>query len=480
MTSTAVRGSSSATAVPRGAAAPATGMEPLYQLRVKALWQTFTRQSLSFWMVCLYMIFEYVRPQAIYSFLQPIPWSQILILGAPIVYLLEGGGLKAKNPINLWMALFTIAIGLSWATAQYPAFAQEKIFIWVNWVLVYLLIANVCTTQQRFYLFFLLFLLASFKMSQFGARTFALRGFGFAKWGATGSPGWFHNSGEFGIQMCIFFPLSLYFISGLQQHWSKLKRLIILGVPVTAVMSVVATNSRGAMLGIAAVGLWMLLRTRYRVKALIGLGFLGVLVALLMPQETKDRFNTMGDDETSRTRLTYWRHGIEIFKEHPVSGIGYENWGEYYRQNYGKMALPHNIFIQAGAELGAVGFISLLGLIVSSFVVTYRTRKLANRMGAAGKFLSATARGLDGAMIGYLTSGFFITVLFYPYLWFALGMTAALYAVTVAEAARNPAAPAAPVPVPVGAAPRQAVGWRTAATTQRAPGLLPPRGSSAG
>lgn len=479
MTSTAVRGSRSATAVPRGPAAPATGMEPLYALHIKSLWSAFTRQSLSFWMVCLYLIFEYVRPQAIYSFLQPIPWSQILILGAPIAYLLEGGGIKAKNPINVWMVLFTIAIGLSWATAQYPEFTQEKIFIWVNWMLVYVLIANVCSTQQRFYLFFVLFLLASLKMSQFGVRTFALRGFGFEKWGATGAPGWFHNSGEFGIQMCVFFPLSLYFISGLQQHWSKLKRLIILGVPVSAVMSVIATNSRGAMLGIAAVGLWMLLRTRYRVKALVGLGFLAVLVALLMPQETRDRFTTMGDDETSQTRLTYWRNGIEIFQEHPVSGIGYENWGEYYRQHYGKLALPHNIFIQAGAELGSVGFISLLGLIVSSFVVTYRTRKLAGRMGERGRFLSATARGLDGAMIGYLTSGFFITVLFYPYLWFSLGMTSALYAVTAAEAARNPAPPGTPVPVPAVAPPRPARGWRTPATARRA-GLLPPRGSSAG
>jgi O-antigen ligase len=448
-------------------------MEAQFALSPRAILTAFTRQPLSFWLVCLYMLFEYVRPQAIYTWLQGMPWSQILILAAPIAYLLEGGGIKARNPINLWMALFTIAIGLSWATAQYPALSQEKFSIWINWMLVYFLVANVCSTQQRFFLFFLLFLLFSLKMSQFGARTWAARGFGFEKWGATGAPGWFHNSGEFGIQMCIFFPLSLYFISGLQRHWSKLKRILVLALPATAVMSVIATNSRGAMLGLAAVGLWILLRTRYRVRALIGLGFLAVLAVLVMPPETKERFASMGEDETSVNRLTFWEHGIEIFAQHPVSGIGYENWAEYYRQNYGRTALPHNIFVQAGAELGSLGLVTLLGLIVSSFVVTWRIRRVAHRLGEAGRFLSTTARGLDGAMIGYLASGFFVTVLFYPYLWFALGMTSALYAATLSEAAKT--APARPSPVPLSLPPvalQSGAGWRTAASQRAAAQVL--------
>ena len=232
MTSTAIRRP--------GLGAPRTAvgaglMEGIYALRPRALWHFFSRQPLSFWLVCLYMLFEYVRPQAIYRWLQPVPWSQILILAAPLAFLLEGGRLKAKNPINVWMVLMSLAVGLSWAFALYPATSQEKMFVWVNWILVYVLIANIVSTEGRFFLFFLLFLLASFKMSQFGARTWAARGFGFANWGATGAPGWFHNSGEFGIQMCIFFPLSMYFIAGLQKHWSKAKRLLLLALPGTAV-----------------------------------------------------------------------------------------------------------------------------------------------------------------------------------------------------------------------------------------------------
>lgn len=411
-------------------------------------------------MVCGYMLIEYVRPQAIYPALNTIPWAQLLLLGTPIVYVLEGGGLRARNPINRWMVAFSGAVLLSWFMAQDPSISQAEMYIYINWVMAYILVANLAHTEGRFFVFFLLYLLASFKMSQHGLRTWAYRGFGFANWGATGAPGWFHNSGEFGIQMCVFLPLSIYFIAALRPYLAKWKLAILIAFPVTAVASIIATNSRGAMLGAAGVGLWILLRTRYRFKALLGLALAAVIVIQVMPAETRERFTTMGTDPTSMNRRVYWSDGIEVFKRHPVTGIGYANWSEYYQQNYGRSTLVHNIFIQAGSELGTVGLIALLGLIVASFVVTARTRRLAKEMGERGRFIAATARGLDGAMIGYLVSAFFVTVLYYPYLWFALGMTSALYA-----AARSSARDATAGSI-TASAPRPALvsGWRSIAS----------------
>jgi hypothetical protein len=37
------------------------------------------------------------------------------------------------------------------------------------------------------------------------------------------------------------------------------------------------------------------------------------------------------------------------------------------------------------------------------------------------------AYGLDGALVGFITSGFFISVLYYPFFWINFAMTAALY-----------------------------------------------------
>src|SRR5262245_30667318 len=132
MTSTALRQPMTAGATVRiDSSGSAAGM---YSLRVKAIWDSFRRQPLSVWLLCVYMLFEYVRPQAIYPVLAKVPWAQLLILLTPIAFLLEGAKFKAKNPINLWMVVFSLAVLLSWLTAQYPESSQEQIFVYVNWV----------------------------------------------------------------------------------------------------------------------------------------------------------------------------------------------------------------------------------------------------------------------------------------------------------------------------------------------------------
>lgn len=417
------------TSASRSAGAPVVGepMDGLYGLKVREITRAAFRQPPSFWLVCLYLFFEYVRPQAIYPWINILPWAQIVLIAAPIAILLEGKSLIPRSPLTWAMGLFSVAVVVSILGAQDPSLGWDKFSVYINWVVAFVLIASAATSQVRFFLFLLLFLLVSFKMGQHGVRSFVAGGFGFSAWGATGGPGWFHNSGEFGIQMCIFFPMSLYFIAALRERWGKGKLLLLASFPASAVISIVASSSRGALVGLAAVGLWMLVRSRYRIRGLVGLALLAGSVWLVLPAEQKERLSVMGDDGTSQNRLTYWAEGIKTIRQYPISGVGYENWQPYSRRTGGGGGLLHNIFLQAGAELGLFGLGSLLLLVGTSFVVTARIRKRARVVGGpSGRFADLTARGLDGAMIGFLVSGSFVTVLFYPYLWFAVGMTAAL------------------------------------------------------
>jgi hypothetical protein len=41
------------------------------------------------------------------------------------------------------------------------------------------------------------------------------------------------------------------------------------------------------------------------------------------------------------------------------------------------------------------------------------------------------AHGLDGALVGYVASGFFISVLYYPFFWINFAMTVALHNATL-------------------------------------------------
>ncbi|HEU5153256.1 MAG TPA: O-antigen ligase family protein [Gemmatimonadales bacterium] len=421
----------------------------LYSLHPKVLWRFFAKQQASFWLVCLYTFFEYVRPQQIYTALLVVPWSKLLLFLTPVVFLVEGNGFRARSVLNVLMVAFSMVLLASSVLAVSPADSFDNMQLYINWVMVYIFVANVANTEARFLVFTGLFLLWSTKMSQHGVRSWLENGFRFSSWGATGAPGWFANSGEFGIQMCIFFPLSMYWFVGLRKHWKKWQRMLFLALPASAVASIVATSSRGALVGLGLVGLWMVMRSRYKVRALVGIVALAAIVWTVTPAEQKARFDTAGEDDTSVSRIAYWKHGIDLTIQNPFLGIGYFNWESYHknRSRLDRTFLPHNIFIQASAEMGALGLIALLLLMGGTLVVNWRTRKLMKPLGDRGHFLHSMSLGLDGALVGYIGSGFFITVLFYPYLWFNLAMTAALFraAQTLAAEAANGARTAAPV-----------------------------------
>jgi O-antigen ligase len=140
-----------------------------------------------------------------------------------------------------------------------------------------------------------------------------------------------------------------------------------------------------------------------------------------------------------------------MMKHHPVTGIGYKNWMKYVQAHYPPWRaegsdwdiyqLPHNIFIEAGAELGYTGLLLFCGLIGMTFYTNRKTRKLAKQFGEEGVFAFKMAKAFDVALVGYMVAGFFVTVLYYPFFWINYSLTVALHTIVMrrasAAAARN-------------------------------------------
>ncbi len=399
----------------------------LYSLRPSAIWAFLKRQPPSFWFICIYLFFEYVRPQQIYKPILGPPYARITLLLALASFVLERRKLKFGLPDAL-IAIFSIVVVASSMTAFDPSASYEKLMDYFSWVLIYFLIANSVDTEKRFLVFMLSFLLYSFKMSQFGTRSWAADGFAFRSWGTTGAPGWFQNSGEFGIQMCIFLPLIVAFIVALGKHWPSWLRWAAWGVAATAVTGIVASSSRGAFVGLAAVVLWLLLKSRKRVRAVLVTLVLAGIVYVITPAEQKLRFQEVGEDKTSISRTKMWKQGLQMMGDYPLLGIGYANWPKYHAVHYGGTGLlVHNVFIQAGSELGYSGLVTFLALIGCTFIINRRTRKLSASAPDRARFIFYMAQGLDGALVGFIASGFFISVLYYPFFWINFAMTVALH-----------------------------------------------------
>jgi len=404
----------------------------LYAVRFGALWQQFKLEHLSFRLLCAYFLFEYVRPQSIYPVLDVLPWAQLLLMLSVICAFLDKSVVWTGNIENKYINVFSVILVVSSLLAFNPAASWKMIDIFINWVLVYYLLINIVNTERRMLIFTLLYLLFSFKMAQHGAVSWASRGFSFANWGLIGAGGWFQNSGEFAIQMLIFIGLSTGLIVGLRRYWGRYMRYFFYLMPLTGVLSVIGASSRGSQLGLAIIGLWLLVKSKQKFKAVVVMAMLGLLLISIVPQEQMQRFQDAGDDETSLQRLAYWKKGMEIIGDHPVIGIGFYNWIDYL--NYvvpdgigikGVNQLPHNIYIQVASELGLLGLLVFVLMILSAFWMNSRTRKMAIKVDKP--VWVYVAFGLDAGLIGYLVAGFFVTVFYYPFFWIQIAMIVALY-----------------------------------------------------
>lgn len=419
----------------------------LLQLRMLNIWRSFLSSPMSFKLLGLYVFFEYVRPQSIYAFLAGPPWSLISILAALVAFLVEGRRPSLPSSIGLALLSFSVIMLLSSVFAEDPSRSVGDLKLFGNWLLVIVLVSGTVTTERRWFLFLAMFLLFSLKMSQHGFRSWIMRGFAFTGWGVTGGPGWFANSGEFALQMGIFVPLSAYLFVAVRPHLARMKRWLLLLLPISGVASIIASSSRGGLLAIAAVAVWAALRSRHKFRAIFGLVVVAPVLWLIVPSAMKARFSTAGTDATSVLRLRYWKYGMEMAKDHPVLGVGVGNWESYYRSHYFvegdslnrfnangelKIEVAHNSFVEVGSQMGFAGLAAFVGVLASIMLVNRRTRALLKPLGTRGRLLTMSARALDDGVIAFCIAGFFMSVALYPFVWFQVAMAAGLH-----SAARN-------------------------------------------
>ncbi|ORJ63401.1 O-antigen ligase family protein [Geothermobacter hydrogeniphilus] len=395
---------------------------------LKLICSGFRHQHAAFILTCIYLIFEYNRPQQVYPVLNFLPWGKVLLLlGALFAFADRDTGAPPAQAVRP-MSLFAVCVLLSTLFAFSPGTAVNDWMMFFSWMFVVLLLTSVVNSRSRLFLFMTVYFLANLKMAQHGFRSWAMGGFGFSGWGVTGSPGWFQNSGEFSLQMVVFLPLVFSYIAFFRRRWSVGVRLFFYLLAVMAVGSIIASGSRGAILGLAMVGLWCLLFSRQRVKALILVVLLGILISLVMPAGFKARFDTVGKDKTSLARLTYWQAGVSAVGKHPWTGVGFRNWTVWVRDEHPELMkkvgttlhaeVIHNTYLEAAVELGLPGLAVYLLLLLQVFFSNLKTARVARLLD--DRFLESTARGLNGGLLGFLAPSYFMSVLYYPYVWMFL------------------------------------------------------------
>ena len=403
-------------------------VEDFYAFKFGPMWRYFKSQHFSFWMICCYLFFEFVRPQAIIPAVDFLPWAQLFLIGALAGAIMDPTVKWVSNIANKFIILFLITICISILTAKYPEIAKKHFMDFFGWFVIYFLIINIINTKERFYIFLLLFLFAAGKIAFGTSKTWVFRGFSFTSWGLMGPQGYFQNSGELAILMLMLFPLAFYLYQALKNDIKLWEKWILLLFWMCPVLTILGASSRGAQIALVVQLLIMFRKALVKPKLLVGIIILSMSLFYLLPPEQKKRFSETGDDKTSQQRILYWNHGWEMMKENPWSGVGLFNFIPYYEDNfssdmlYGSAQLPHNIFIQIGTD---AGFIALFIFItINLYCLMTPLRLIANNKNNI--YIKAAAAGLGYGVLGFCVAGQFVTVSYYPFLWIHLAFIVAL------------------------------------------------------
>ncbi len=408
-------------------------MDALYSFNPLAFWRQFKKEPLAFKMACLYLILEYVRPQSIHPELNFVPWDKIVIGLAALALPFDPNRHRVRDATNVWISLFGVVILAASAFAVFPTISWGRWFDFFGWYAIYFLIIFSVTTAERFFIFIAIYLVANFKLSFFGARTWAASGFSFSSWGIYGPPGDFQNSSDLSTQMLMFAPIAFelaLFVKPRVKQWTYW--FLMLGA-VTGAMTVLGASSRGSQVALVAQAGWVAIQRRLRFRVIAGVAIVAAIGYALLPAAEKARFASVGKDNTSIQRLDYWRGGLKMIEHHPFLGVGYFNFPAVYALQdpsklwHGHAQLPHNIFIQVGTDAGLVGLGIFLILIYRNFKISRDIRRTCKENENAPAYAPSVARGLAVTAWGFVIAGQFNTVAYYPFLWINLALTVALF-----------------------------------------------------
>lgn len=394
-------------------------------IKIKNIWGYVKTEHYSFLMLCAYLFFEYTRPQSIFPVIDFLPWAQLLLVGSSVGAFFDRSVRFSFGFAGILITCFAIAIFISSVFAYFPDVSRKYFILFYSWYVVFFLVVWIVNTRRRFYIFLLIFIVCSAKISIGTSKVWVIRGFSFTGWGLMGPSGYFQNSGELSILMLTLFPLAYYMFKYLRDKpITKFEHVLALIFWVTPIMTILGASSRGAQLALAAQLIFIFRKSIYKPKALFGAAIVFSAIFYLLPEEQKMRFQTAGEDKTSQQRLLYWENGLEMIIKHPITGVGYFNFPNYYEINYPNdmlyehAELPHNIFIQVGTDAGLLGLIPFISLCLYP-LLSYR---LLRRKLFEDKFLSSALAGISMGIFGFIIAGQFVTVAYYPFLWIGLGL----------------------------------------------------------
>lgn len=242
----------------------------------------------------------------------------------------------------------------------------------------------------------------------------------------------------------VVIPLMVYLYK-VYQHKRWLRQL--LGVSIfLSTISVFGSQSRGALISIAAVAGFFWLKSRSKLATGTGILLLAVLTFSFMPASWHERMATITnyeEDESAMGRINAWKYSINIASDR-LTGGGINSWSPstyavYNPESTTTNIVAHSIYFSVLADHGWPGLIMYLGLL---FIAWRNLSRVItqNRHSEDTEFRPALlARMLQVSLVAYLSGGAFLSLAYFDLPWHIVAISILLGRLYTSKQAVSPA-----------------------------------------
>lgn len=229
----------------------------------------------------------------------------------------------------------------------------------------------------------------------------------------------FDNPNAFAAFLVIgAFPIIMMIVNSKKVY----EKVIFAVIFMFTMFNIYFSGSRNSFIAIIVGGIVIALL--YNWSFFIGLFLIGG-VAFSVPQFRK-RVMEIGIIASDKNRLKIWETAVKMIKEHPLLGVGNGNYITKvagYGQKYKELSFPgyesmpcHNSFLKVEAELGIIGGLSFLSIIINIIIKIKNVITKEN-----DRSLKLFYVGFVASIMGFLVMNFFEALFFLPkviaYFW---------------------------------------------------------------
>jgi probable O-glycosylation ligase (exosortase A-associated) len=237
-------------------------------------------------------------------------------------------------------------------------------------------------------------------------------------WGPGGS--FIEGNNEIALALIIVIPL-LRFLQ--LQSQRKAIRWGLTAAMLLCCFAALGSHSRGALLAIAAMGVFFWWRSRQKLILLPALVAVAAAAVAFMPQDWEDRMSTIAEyqeDDSARGRLIAWETAWNVAKDRPF-GAGFAMYtpavSNIYSPNPERIHAAHSIYFQVLGELGFIG----LALFILMWFLAWRDAAAIRAAATDGSpdalWRHDLASMCQVSLVGYAVGGAFLSLAYFdlPY-----------------------------------------------------------------